>query len=157
MTSSRPYTKYDAHMAAAKAYAKLSKAKRLKVGAVLVKEDRIISLGYNGTPRGGSNICEVLIRKVLVTKPEVLHAEENCIAFAAKNGISTEGCALITTHSPCFPCSRLLIQAGIKEVWYETEYRDTDGLELLRNHDVYVGRLDERQTKRTSTAAQESA
>ena len=133
------YSKNNAHLDAAKAYSKLSKAERLKVGAVLVKDDRVISVGYNGCPSGGSNICEDVIDGELVTKPEVLHAEENCIAFAAKNGIATEGCSMITTHSPCFACSRLLIQAGVKNVWYETKYRDISGLDLLKNHNVEVG------------------
>lgn len=151
MTSLR---RLRAHLKAAKAYSELSRAKRLQVGAVVVREDRVVSIGYNGTPSGGSNSCEDVISKEIVspvdklksevvleyiTRPEVLHAEENCIAFAAKNGIATKDCTLITTHSPCFNCCRLIIQAGIKEVWYETEYRDTNGLDLLKEHNVKVG------------------
>ncbi len=132
------YSKSDAHMDTARAYSRLSKAKRLKVGAVLVKDDRIIANGYNGCVAGGSNECEELVDGELVTKKEVLHAEENCIAFAAKNGIATDGCTMITTHSPCFACSRLLVQAGIKEVVYEVEYRDTGGIDFLKENNVTI-------------------
>ena len=151
----RKHRRILAHLEAAKAYAKLSSARRLKVGAVLVKDDRVISVGYNGTPTGGSNCCEELVQDALdavvwVTKPEVLHAEENCIAFAARNGIATDGCSMVTTHSPCFPCSRLLIQAGVKNVYYETEYRNVSGIELLKKHRVSVERLELDEEKGTT-------
>lgn len=127
-------------MNAAQGYAKLSKALRLKVGAVLVKEDRIISVGYNGTPFGYDNFCEYsdTCNGELKTKPEVVHAEMNCIAFAAKNGIASDGATLVVTHSPCFECSKLLLQAGIKEVYYKTQYRDDLGLKLLEECNIKV-------------------
>ncbi len=135
MASSRQLQRLNAHLQAAKAYAQLSYAKRLKVGAVLVREDRVISVGYNGTPSGFSNVCEESFTNIYSespTKKEVVHAEMNCIAFAAKNGIATDGATLIITHSPCFECCKLLVQAGIKEVFYDLEYRDKSGLEVLR-------------------------
>ena len=126
----------NAHMKTAYTYAELSYAKRLKVGAVLVRDDRIVSIGYNGTLSGGSNICEVEVAGELVTKKEAAHAEMNCIAFAALNGISTKGCTLVTTDSPCYDCCKLLIQAGIKEIYFDRQYRDRGPLDLLKEYDV---------------------
>jgi len=140
-----------AHLKAAKAYSELSRAQRLKVGAVLVKDDRIISVGYNGTPAGGSNECEYLDPiEGLTTKAEVVHAEMNAIAFAARNGVNTDGCTMVVTHSPCFECSKLLVQSGVKEIYYETEYRLVDALEFLRAHNVIVEKIDD-ETKTRST------
>lgn len=147
-------------MDAAHAYAKLSYAKRLKVGAVLVKDDRIISVGYNGTPSGRDNDCEYVeianagkfgqvSTKTLVTKPELVHAEMNVIAFAAKNGMSTKDCTMVITHSPCFECSKLIVQAGITNVLYETEYRILDGIKFLQECNVKVRKLNG-TTKATS-------
>ncbi len=140
-----------AHLAAAKVYASLSKAKRLQVGAVICRDDRIISIGYNGTPSGADNTCEYRIDHIdgldqitsieWKTKPEVIHAESNAIMFAAKNGVSTDGCKLVLTHSPCFDCSRLIIQSGIKEVVYETEYRDMSGIDFLEKNGVSVWKI----------------
>lgn len=139
----------NAHMEAAHTYAKLSWAKRLKVGAILIKNDRIISIGYNGMPSGSSNICEDVVIEggfpEYTTKPEVIHAEMNAIAFAARNGIMTEGCSMITTHSPCFNCSKLLIQSGVKEIYYEKEYRKIGALKFLKDNNVKV-RKHERTT-----------
>lgn len=139
-----------AHLEAAKAYAKLSKAKRLKVGAVICRDDRIISIGYNGMPSGPDNVCEIKVNSTTkqgeviesyMTRPEVIHAESNAIAFAAKNGVATDGCKLILTHSPCFDCSRLIIQSGIKEVVYETDYRDISGIDFLKENGVSVWKV----------------
>lgn len=127
-----------AHLNAAEGYAKLSKANRLQVGAVLTKDDRIISVGYNGLPSGSSNVCEEVIDGQLVTKPGVCHAELNVIAFAARHGIPTEGTELVITHSPCYECCKLLIQAGVTQVWYWNEYRDKSGLEFLTDNKVAV-------------------
>lgn len=123
-------------MKVANTYAQLSKAERLKVGALLVSPDftRPLIAGYNGTPSGYSNICE----KDNKTLPEVIHAEANVIAAAAKNGISTNYCVLYCTHAPCIECAKLIIQSGIKTVIYETEYRSTLGLELLNSMKVKV-------------------
>lgn len=132
-----------AHLKAAKAYAELSHAKRLQVGAVILKEDRIISVGYNGMPSGMSNICEFKnkVTGFLQTKPELVHAEINAIAFAAKNGVSTDGCTMVVTHSPCFECSKLLFQSGVKHVYYETEYRITESLEFLKKGGIEVKKI----------------
>ena len=110
-------------------YAECSTAERLKVGCVIVKDDRIISIGYNGMPSGWTNVCE---DKDFVTKPEVLHAEENAITKLAKCTESGEGAAAFITHAPCLSCAKLLHGAGIVEVYYIHSYRDTDGLEFLK-------------------------
>lgn len=129
--------KTNAHMRAAEVYSSLSHAKRLKVGAVITKDDRIVSIGYNGTPRGFDNECETkLDDSLLVTKPEVIHAEANAILFAAKTGIPTDGTTLFITHSPCFECAKMIIQAGIEAVYYREIYRDTTPLKLLTEADV---------------------
>ncbi len=113
-------------------YAQLSYAKRRKVGAILVKDNRIVSTGYNGTPTGMDNECETPEN---ITKPEVVHAEINAILFAARNGQSTDGCTLYLTLSPCVECAKAIIQSGIKRVIYSETYRCTDGLKLLfENH-----------------------
>jgi dCMP deaminase len=127
-----------AHLKVANAYAELSYAERLKVGAVLIKEDRPISVGYNGMPTGADNKCEFEIDGELLTNPEVIHAEMNCIAFAAKNGVSTNGCSMIITHSPCYDCAKLIKQSGIKEVFYHKEYRDISSIKFLRDNGVKV-------------------
>lgn len=144
--------KIKAHLNAAKSYAELSYAKRLKVGAVIAKDDRIISVGYNGTPSGRDNECEYnipiyensfkLVGHKLETIPEVVHAEMNAIAFASKLGVSTDGAALIITHSPCFNCSKLIVQAGIKELYYETEYRDVGALIFLASCGIKIRRIE---------------
>ena len=118
-----------AHMAAAEVYAELSYAKRKKVGCVIVKDDRIISIGYNGTPSGWNNECEYttlwkdgkqLSSPILVTKPEVLHAETNAIAKLASSTESGEGAILfLSSFSPCMDCAKLIYQSGIKEVYYK--------------------------------------
>lgn len=136
----------NSHLEVAKVFAARSRAKRLKVGAVLVKDDRIISTGWNGMPSGGSNRCEELVQDggpiaVWVTKPEVIHAEANVISFAAKHGMATNGCSLVITHSPCYECSKLIIQSGIKEVFYDDEYRVSDAVEFLRKHNVKVEKI----------------
>ena len=122
-------------------YAECSTAKKLKVGCVIVKEDRIISIGYNGMPSGWTNKCEEntlwrngqqLPQPLLVTKPEVLHAEENAITKLAKCTESGEDASAFITHAPCLSCAKLLHGAGIVEVYYIHSYRDTDGLEFLK-------------------------
>ena len=126
------------HLNVAKEYSKLSRAKRLKVGAVIVKDDRVISVGYNGTPAGRDNECEYKINGELVTKPEVLHAESNALMYALREGVSTKGCELFTTHSPCFDCCKLIVSSGITAVYYDIEYRDTSGIEFLEECGITV-------------------
>lgn len=148
MTSSK-IRRLNAHMKAAHAYAELSHAKRLQVGAILIKEDRIISVGYNGMPSGGTNECENIVGYVkdmahtplLETKPGLVHAEMNAIAFAAKNGVATNGCTMVVTHSPCFECSKLIVQSGITDIYYKEEYRLTESLDFLREYNVNVEKV----------------
>ena len=126
----------DVYMQTAMLHAGLSKAKRKQVGAVLVTKSGVTLTGYNGTPTGLSNECETVhfdgCARTLASKAEVIHAELNCILKSAKEGVSVQDAAIYTTLSPCVPCAAMLINAGIKElVWQET-YRDTSGLDLLK-------------------------
>ena len=136
----------QAHLKAAESYAELSHSRRAKVGAVIVKDHRVVSVGYNGMPSGWDNNCEdelkwpngVVVH--LVTKKEVLHAEMNALMFAARNGIPTDGASLVMTLSPCFECSKAIYQAGIKSVFYRDQYRDTSGIDFLRQCRVHVAK-----------------
>ena len=110
-------------------WAENSYCARRKVGALLVKDGMIISDGYNGTPAGFENVCE---DQDGFTKPYVLHAEANAITKVAQSNNSSKGATLYITASPCMECSKLIIQAGIKRVVYNEQYRLTDGLDLLR-------------------------
>ena len=116
-------------------WAENSYCTRRQVGALIVKNQRIISDGYNGTPAGFENICE---DENNVTKPYVLHAEANAITKIARSNNSSEGATLYVTASPCIECAKLIIQAGIKRVVYSEKYRLEDGLELLRKANVEV-------------------
>ncbi len=121
-------SKFDQrYLEMAEIWAKNSYCKRRQVGALLVKNNMIISDGYNGTPSGFENVCE----ENGVTKPYVLHAEANAISKVAKSGNSSEGATLYVTASPCIECAKLIIQSGIKRVVYKDEYRLTDGIDLL--------------------------
>ena len=107
---------------------------RRKVGALIVRENMIISDGFNGTPSGFPNVCE----ENNVTFPYVLHAEANAITKVARSNNSSEGSTLYVTASPCMECSKLIIQAGIKRVVFSDLYRIQDGLDLLRRAGVEV-------------------
>lgn len=159
-----------AHMKTAENYAKLSTARRLQVGAILVKDDRIISIGYNGMPAGWDNNCEDIVFvpeheakeyadmvedgytfgvdkdtagwTKTVTKPEVLHAEANAIAKVARSAESAEGAVLFVTHAPCIDCAKLVYQSGIKQVFYRDNYRSTSGIDFLKQAGVIVNKLD---------------
>ena len=120
-------------------WAENSYCKRRKVGALVVKDNMIISDGYNGTPTGFENICE---DENNVSKPYVLHAEANAITKLARSSNSSEGATLYVTASPCIECAKLIIQAGIKRVVYHDEYRITDGLDLLRRAGIEVVKYD---------------
>lgn len=113
---------------------KRSTCPKKQVGAVLVKDGRIVAIGYNGvlpnTPHEEGMDDQGITHTV--------HAEANIIAFCAKNGIATDDCILYTTLSPCIKCSELLIQAGVSIVIYNEEYRDPEGINLLRKHQVEV-------------------
>ena len=127
--------------------AQLSYAKRLKVGAVIVKDHRILSYGYNGTPVGFDNVCETEINGDLVTKPEVIHAEQNAILKLARHGDSSSGATLFITHAPCVECAKLILQSGIDSVFYRHEYRSTEGIDLLRIGGVNVRDIPKQPTK----------
>lgn len=120
---------HDAYMDTALRFAELSSAERLQVGAVIVKDHRIISIGYNGTPHGWDNCCEDSENK---TKPEVIHAEANAISKLAKSPESGEDATMYVTHSPCIECAKLILGAGISKVYYLEPYRNDDGISFLR-------------------------
>ena len=128
--------------------AELSHARRLHVGAIVVKDDRIISIGYNGMPAGWDNNCEDEIKwpngdiKFLTTKPEVLHAETNAIAKLARSNESGLGSDMFITHSPCLDCAKLIFQSGIKRVFYSEKYRDDTGTEFLKKSGIEVNHVD---------------
>ena len=120
-------------------WARNSYCKRMQVGALIVKENMIISDGYNGTPSGFDNLCE---DENNITKPYVLHAEANAITKVAKSNNSSNGATLYITDSPCIECAKLIIQAGIKRVVYSRKYRIVDGLDLLNKAGVVVEQLE---------------
>ena len=149
----------DAYMKTAEVFAELSSARRLHVGAIVVKDDRIISIGYNGMPSGWDNNCEDKIycddgdwseqqlpkdsnlpwkKYKLVTKPEVLHAETNAIAKLAKSTESGDGASIFITHAPCLDCAKLVYQSGINSVYYRNNYRSSDGLQFLEKAGLRV-------------------
>ncbi|MBO5974466.1 MAG: dCMP deaminase family protein [Paludibacteraceae bacterium] len=117
------------YMRMARIWAENSYCQRRKVGALLVKNNMIISDGYNGTPSGFENVCEDANN---VSKPYVLHAEANAITKVARSNNSSEGSTLYVTASPCVECAKLIIQSGIKRVVFGEHYRITDGLDLLK-------------------------
>jgi dCMP deaminase len=112
----------------------MSHATRAKVGAVIVKDDTIISYGYNGMPRGWPNDCEI----DGATRPEVLHAESNAIAKLARGPASGFGADMFVSYSPCIECAKLIAQTGIRKVWYRQQYRDTAGIDFLRHSSIEV-------------------
>ncbi len=119
----------------AQIWAENSYCERRKVGALIVKDKMIISDGYNGTPAGFENICEDENR---LTKPYVLHAEANAITKIARSGNNSEGATLYVTDAPCIECAKLIIQAGIRTVFYARQYRLTDGVDLLQRAGITV-------------------
>jgi len=132
------------YMDVAESFAKLSSAVRLQVGAIVVKDDRIISIGYNGMPSGWDNCCEEWNGEddwgntILKTKPEVLHAESNAVSKLAKSSESGDGATMFVTHAPCIDCAKLVYQSGIDTVYYKNDYRSTQGLEFLTKSNVDV-------------------
>ena len=141
-----------AYMKTAEVFAELSHARRLHVGAIVVKDDRIISIGYNGMPAGWDNNCEDELvehvsagygmpmreEKYLKTKPEVLHAETNAIAKLAKSTESGLDATMFITHAPCLDCAKLIYQSGIRSVFYRDAYRDQSGIQFLEQSKVAV-------------------
>jgi len=128
----------EAYMKTAETFGSLSSAKKLKVGAIVVKEDRIISIGYNGTPNGWGNECEDDDHK---TKPEVVHAEANCITKLARSVESAYGSTMYVTHAPCIECAKLIDGAGITKVFYREDFKNTKGLNFLILRGIAVEKL----------------
>ena len=142
----------------------MSRAERLQVGCILVKQDRIISMSWNGTPAGWDNICEDKVymdydvggwlspeeieekwpledhigRYHLKTRAEVLHAESNCISKLARSGESGLGSVMFVTHAPCIDCAKLIYQSGISAVYYVNNYRSRSGIEFLIKCGIHV-------------------
>lgn len=153
----------EAYMKTAETFAELSTARRLHVGAIVVKDDRIISIGYNGMPSGWDNNCEYeeityderdihssnewkYDEKTksfgrLKSKPEVLHAETNAIAKLAKSTESGSGATLFVTHAPCLDCAKLVYQSGINSVFYRNSYRNEVGIQFLEKCNVKVEKI----------------
>jgi dCMP deaminase len=155
-----------AYMATARIFAELSHAKRLHVGAIVVKDDRIISIGYNGMPAGWDNNCEYKEyfyyghsfgdsaadyfdqtdedgkRYRLKTRPEVLHAEMNALMKLAKSSESGDGATMFVTHAPCLDCAKGVYQAGIKRLCYGEDYRDDAGVRFLKQCGIDVSKVD---------------
>lgn len=159
------------YMDLAKRTAQLSYANKLKVGAILVKNDNIIGFSYNGTPSGWDNVAENRIyvsmedavsldypdlykkypyserigqddiRFDLKTKSEVSHAEENLILKLARSNESSEGGIMFVTHNPCYVCSRMIYGARISEVYYAEDYRDSSGIEFLLKCGIKVEKI----------------
>lgn len=126
--------KHKLYMSIAQTVSESSYCKRTKVGCIIVKNDNIIGIGYNGTPSGFDNNCECNN----VTKQEVLHAESNAIAKCAKSTISSVGSSMYCTLMPCYNCAKLIIQSGIKKVIYKEDYRDDSGIKLLTKANIEV-------------------
>lgn len=132
----------QAYMDTAWTFSKLSVARRLQVGAVIVKNHRIISIGYNGTPPKWDNDCENLVEVngefQYVTKPEVIHAEANAILKLARDGESGKGSMLFCTHAPCIECAKMILTVGIGAVFWSDSYKVDDGLNFLISGGVGV-------------------
>jgi len=133
----------DYYMKIAEVTSGLSYAKRLQVGAVIVKENQILATGYNGMPSGWENNCEYEVYQQdgttgLKTKPEVLHAETNAIAKVAQSTESSKDATLFCTHAPCIECAKLIYQSGINTVYYRNQYRSDEGLNFLKLSGVNV-------------------
>ncbi len=120
-----------------------SSCSKTRQGALLVKENRILSIGYNGSAPGKINCIyeggqEACGKDVTGSCYFGIHAEQNCIGFAARNGINTENCTIYCTMTPCISCSKLIVACGIKEFVYIEEYRISEGLDFLKQHNINV-------------------
>lgn len=146
----------DAFMDTAERFAQLSTAMRLQVGAVIVKDNRIISIGYNGMPAGWDNSCETVVdvsrddprydfnhfTRELKTKDEVIHAEANAISKLARDGESGNGADVFCTHAPCLQCAKIIYGAGISKVYYRNAYKDDLGLQFLQKCGIDIEKTD---------------
>ncbi|MBR6894047.1 MAG: dCMP deaminase family protein [Bacteroidaceae bacterium] len=138
MTEKKQHQLDQRYLRMAKIWAENSYCKRRQVGALVVKNQMIISDGFNGTPSGFENVCE----ENDVTKPYVLHAEANAITKLARSHNSSNDATLYVTASPCLECSKLIIQSGIKRVIYGEQYRLSDGIDLLKRAGIEVVQMD---------------
>jgi dCMP deaminase len=133
-------TKYDiVYLKMAREWSELSHCERKKVGALIVKNGMIISDGYNGTPSGYDNCCET---EEWTTHWYVIHGEANAILKCAKHGQSCDGATIYQTHSPCKDCSKLILQSGIKRLVYAEDYKDSDGVDFLRESGLIVEKIE---------------
>lgn len=133
--------RYDrAYLRLAESWSKLSHCKRKQVGAIIVKDNIIISDGYNGTPAGFDNCCE---DKNGVTHWYVLHAEANAILKVAKSTNNCKDATLYLTHSPCKDCSKLVLQSGIKRLVYKESYKDSSGIIFLQNAGLEIEQIEQ--------------
>ena len=128
--------RYEMYLQIAQVVAKRGTCERLQVGAVIIKDARVISMGYNGNVSGAAH-CVHQDDEPCHT---AVHAEANSIAFAARNGVPTDGASIAVTHQPCMECAKLIINSGIVKVIYEKPYRRPEGLNLLLNAGVFVVR-----------------
>lgn len=136
MKSTAKAERYDkAYLRMASTWAELSHCSRKKVGALIVRDGRIISDGYNGTPAGFDNCCENDLGE---THWYVLHAEANAILKVARSTNDCNNATLYLTLSPCKDCCKLILQAGINRVVYINDYKDTTGIDFLKNSDVEI-------------------
>jgi len=118
-----------------------SKAERLKVGCVMVSVDRMMAIGYNGTPAGCDNTCEEIVDGDIVTKPDVIHAEMNSLIKFLNSGISSKGSAIFLTHSPCMECSKAIYLSRVSHLYYRNDFRSLDGVNFLRRMGVFVEKI----------------
>jgi dCMP deaminase len=143
----------DAYMDVAERFAQLSSARKLQVGAIIVNDSRIISIGYNGTPTGWDNSCEEETwvagdgtwdnpgTSVLTTKKEVIHAERNALDKLARTSGGAAGSIMFTTHMPCIECSKSIMCAGITQVYYRHKYKNDDGIRFLQKCGIAVTQI----------------
>ena len=139
MVDTRMQSKKVVLMQVAFQFSSLSYAKRAKVGAVITRDRRIISQGWNGNPSGPDNILE---DDKGMTRPSVIHAEANAICFAARTGIPLDGAEIYCTHSPCFECAKLIIQSGIRKVYYNFPYRQSAAIKFLTDNGVEIEQIE---------------
>lgn len=128
------------YMDMAERISQMSHCKRRQVGAVIVKNNNVISFGYNGTPSGFDDCCEIDDN---TTKPEVVHSELNCISKCARQGISCDASTMYITMSPCYECSKAIIQSGISMVIYKEVYRDMKPIEFLEQAGIVCYKIDD--------------
>lgn len=131
-------SRHDVLMNIAALFALRSTCLRGNVGAVLARDGRVLTTGYNGTPSGMEHCTPFTCDPDGPRCLRSVHAEANCIAFAARHGISTEGAVLYCTHSPCLDCAKLIVNAGIVQLFYNQEYHHQAGLEILVRSGVVV-------------------